>query len=68
MARIKINPSTDIKTLKRDLKKRGFVLRVYHPPDGSTRYVVHRNRYLAEGLINGGLINGDAALNGGMVE
>ena len=45
MARIKINPSTDIKTLKRELKKRGYVLRVYHPPDGSTRYVVHRQIY-----------------------
>ena len=37
MARVIIRPGTDIKALKKRLKKRGYVLRAYKQCDGSTR-------------------------------
>ena len=45
MAQVTIKPGTDIPKLKKELKKRGFILRVYKQPDGSERYTMHRHTY-----------------------
>ena len=51
MARVIIRPGTDIKALKKRLKKRGYVLRAYKQCDGSILYRLHRNSYLPAGEV-----------------
>lgn len=53
MANLVVGPGTDIKKLKKALKKIGFVLRVYRKSDGGVRYTVHRNTYRTDADIEG---------------
>ena len=45
MATLIVGPGTDIKKLKKRLKERGFVLRVYHKSDGRAEYRIYCNSY-----------------------
>ena len=46
MANLRLKPGTNVPKLKKELKKRGFILRKYKQPDGTHRYSLLRNTYL----------------------
>ena len=52
MSRCIIPAGTDVKALRKQLKKSGFVLRSYKQPDGSVRYTIRTNTYRGEFDLN----------------
>ena len=48
MANCILKDGADLKRVRREMKKKGFVLRAYRQPDGTYRYTLRKNTYRHE--------------------
>ena len=45
MAKATLKTNADIREVRRDLKRKGYILRAYKQPDGTYRYSIRKNTY-----------------------
>ena len=45
MAKCILKPNADAQQVRREMKRRGYILRTYQRPDGSVKYTLRKNTY-----------------------
>ena len=45
MAKCILKPNADAQQVRREMKRRGYILRTYQRPDGTVKYTLRKNTY-----------------------